>query len=165
MNRILIGSDKSGFFLKEAVKRYLKEKGYVVEDCGTQSVDDAIPYFEVAPIAAKKVAAGEYEKAILICGTGAGMAVVANKFKGVYAVACESAYSAEKARAINDANMMTMGGWIVGAEMGCQMAEKFLTTAFTENLEAWRQAFLKNAKVQVATMEAELYGASQEGKR
>ena len=101
--------------------------------------------------------AQEYSRAILICGTGAGMAVVANKFKGVYAVACESMYSAEKARAINDANVMTMGGWIVAEALGCQMAEIFLTAAFTQNLEPWRQEFLKNAKTEVSSIEDSIY--------
>lgn len=156
--KVLIGSDKSGFPLKEAVVAYLREAGYEVDDCGTKSMDAGIPYFEVASAAAEKMQRGEYERAILICGTGAGMAVVANKYQGVYAVACESLFAAEKARAINDANVMTMGGWIVAEMLGCKMAEKFLTTNFTDNLEEWRQAFLKNAKVQVAAIEEKIYG-------
>lgn len=158
MEKVLIGSDKSGFQLKEAVVACLTGLGYEVEDCGTRDLDHVMPYFEVAPIVAQKVQAGEASKAILICGTGAGMAVVANKYQGVYAVACESLYSAEKARAINDANIMTMGGWIVAEEMGCKMAEKFLTTNFTDNLEPWRQEFLKNAKIKVADIESGIYG-------
>ena len=155
--KVLIGSDKSGFPLKEAVCAYLREKGYEVDDCGTRSVEEALPYYQVAATAAKKMQAQEYSRAILICWTGAGMAVVANKFKGVYAVACESMYSAEKARAINDANVMTMGGWIVAEALGCQMAEIFLTTAFTQNLEPWRQEFLKNAKTEVSSIEDSIY--------
>lgn len=158
MKKILIGSDKSGFCLKEAIKKFLTEKGIEVEDCGTKSADLAMPYFEVASLAAGKIRDREYEKAILICGTGAGMAIVANKYRGVYAVACESIYSAEKARAINDANVLTMGGWIVAEEMGCKMAERFLDTDFTEGLEPWRQKFLKNAKVHVEEMETGIYG-------
>lgn len=158
MEKILIGSDKSGFPLKEAIVAYLTEKGYEVEDCGTKSMDAGMPYYEVAPIAAQKIQAGEYQKAILVCGTGAGMAVVANKYEGVYAVACESLYAAEKARAINDANILTMGGWVVAENMGCQMAEKFLTTNFTDNLEEWRKEFLKNAKIQVSEIETGIYG-------
>jgi len=157
MKKVIIGSDKSGFTLKEAVKAHLTEQGYEVEDCGTQSVDAPMPYYKVAPILAKKIQAGEFEKGILICGTGAGMAVVANKFQGVYAVACESVYAAEKCRAINDANIMTMGGWIVAPEMGIAMADKFMNTAFTENLEPWRQEFLKNAEKEVAAIEKEIY--------
>ena len=158
MSKLVIGSDKSGFQLKEAVKAHLLEQGHQVEDCGTQSLEAPLPYFSVAPIAARKVQAGESEKAILICGTGMGMAVVANKFKGVYAAVCESTYAAEKARAINDANILTMGGWVIGDILGCEMADTFLNTGFTENLEAWRQEFLKNARTQVARLEDEIYG-------
>lgn len=155
--KVLIGSDKSGFQLKEEIKAYLAEKGYTVTDCGTQDPDAPMPFFETAPIAAQKVQSGEFEKAVLICGTGMGMAIVANKYEGVYAACCESTYAAEKARAINDANVLTMGGWIVGGILGCEMAEKFLTTGFTENLEEWRQEFLKGAKQKVAAIEESIY--------
>lgn len=157
MEKIIIGSDKSGFPLKEAVKAHLLERGFEVEDCGTQSLEEGIPYFEVAPAVAKRIQAGEFARGILVCGTGAGMAVVANKYQGVYAVACESVYAAEKCRAINDANVMTMGGWIVAPELGVAMADKFLDTGFTDNLEEWRKEFLKNARVKVARLEETIY--------
>lgn len=157
MKKIVIGSDKSGFTLKEAVKAHLTELGYEVEDCGTQSIDTPKPYYLVAPVLAQKIQSGEYNKGVLICGTGAGMAVVANKYEGVYAVACESVYSAEKCRAINDANIMTMGGWIVAPELGIAMIEKFISTDFTDNLEEWRKDFLKNAKLEVAKIEKSIY--------
>ena len=154
---VLIGSDKSGFQLKEEVKAYLTEKGYTLTDCGTLDPEKPTPFFDVAPIAAAKIQSGEFERAILICGTGMGMAIVANKYKGVYAACCESTYSAEKARAVNDANILTMGGWIVGGILGCEMAEKFLSTAFTQNLEEWRQEFLKGAKLKVGAVEESIY--------
>lgn len=157
MKKIIVGSDKSGFILKEAVKAHLIELGYEVEDCGTRSEETAMPYFQVAPVLAKRVQAGEYEKGILICGTGMGMAIVANKFKGVYAAVCESTYAAEKARAINDANILTMGGWVTADVLGCEMVDKFLNTAFTQNLEEWRQVNLRNARIQVSKMEDEIY--------
>lgn len=157
MKKIIIGSDKSGFMLKEVVKKYLVQLGYDVTDCGTQSEKNGIPFFEVAPVLAKKVQAGEFEKGVLICGTGMGMAMVANKFQGVYAAVCESTYAAEKCRAINDANVLTMGGWLIAENLGCEMVDKFLNTAFTENLEDWRQVNLRKAKVQVQNMEKEIY--------
>ena len=157
MQKIIIGSDKSGFSLKEAVKAHLLERGVEVEDCGTRSLEAGIPYFEVAPVVAERVQSGEFSRGILICGTGACMAVVANKYRGVYAVACESVYAAEKCRAINDANVMTMGGWIVAPELGVAMVDKFLDTGFTDNLEEWRRDFLKNARVKVANLEETIY--------
>jgi ribose 5-phosphate isomerase B len=117
-----------------------------------------MPYFKVAPVAAEKIQAGEFDKGILICGTGMGMAVVANKFKGVYAAACESTYAAEKCRAINDANILTMGGWMIGSVLGCEMADKFLNTSFTQGLEPWRQEFLTNARTKVYEIEDGIYG-------
>lgn len=158
MKKIAIASDKSGFSLKESVKKHLIDQGYVVSDFGAPTLEESKPYFEVAPVVAKKVQAKEADFGILICGTGMGMAIVANKFKGVYAAVCESTYSAEKARAINDANILTMGGWMIGEILGCEMVDKFLNTAFTENLEEWRQTFLKNAREQVYKIESDIYG-------
>ena len=108
--KIAIGSDKSGFSAKEAIKAYLTEAGVAFDDLGTQDLEHVVPYYAVANKVAPLVQSGEYDKAVLICGTGAGMSVVANKFKGVYAVACEGVYSAKMARAINNANVLCMGG-------------------------------------------------------
>ena len=157
MKKILLGSDKSGYELKEAIKEHLAGKGYEVTDCGTTDINEPKGYFIVAPAAAEKVSRKEFEKAILICGTGMGMAIVANKYQGVYAAVCENTYAAEKARAINDANILTLGGWITGSIAGCDIADKFLGTGFTENLEEWRQEFLRNAREKVKGIEAEIY--------
>lgn len=157
MKKIMIGSDKSGFSLKEAIKEHLIAAGYEVNDCGTQNMENGRPYFEVAPLVAEAVQKGEYEKGILICGTGMGMALVANMYEGVHAACCESVYSAEKCRAINDANVLTMGGWIIAPELGIAMVDKFLNTEFTENLEPWRQEFLRNADLEVKKIERAIY--------
>ncbi|OGO79689.1 MAG: sugar phosphate isomerase [Clostridiales bacterium GWC2_40_7] len=156
--RIAIGSDKSGFYLKEAILKHLLEKGYEVDDFGTKSFENGIPYFEVAPVVAKKVQSGEYERGILICGTGMGMAVVANKYKGVYAAVVESVYAAAKCRAINNANILTMGGWMIADIMALEMVDAFLNTEFTHGLEEWRQVFLKNACKKVAESENGTFG-------
>jgi ribose 5-phosphate isomerase B len=155
--RLVIGSDKSGFVLKEAIKKHLLEKGYELSDIGTQNMDNGVPFFDVAPKAAKLIQSKEYERAILICGTGMGMAIVANKFQGVYAAVCESVYAAQKSRAINNANVLTMGGWVVGEIMAIDMVDTFLKTEFTEGLEEWRQEFLKKAIVKVDEIEKEIY--------
>jgi ribose 5-phosphate isomerase B len=157
MKKILLGSDKSGFPLKEAIKAHLLEQGYEIEDCGTIDENEPKGFFIVAPIAGEKVSKGEYERAILICGTGMGMAIVANKYKGVYAAVCENTYAAEKCRAINDANVLTLGGWITGEFVGCAIVDKFLQTDFTENLEEWRQEFLRTARAKVKEIEENIY--------
>ena len=156
--KIIIGSDKSGFTLKEAVKAHLIENGWEVEDCGTLDLDHVKPYFVRAPLLAERISSGEFEKGILICGTGAGMAIVANKYKGVYAMPCGDLYDARMCRAINDANVMTMGGWKLAPEVGIEMVDTFLSTEFTQGLEPWRQEFLKGAKVTVTEIEDKIYG-------
>ena len=155
--KLAIGSDKSGYYLKEAIKAHLTETGYQVDDLGTRDPEQGKPYFEVASTVAPLVQDGTYERAILICGTGMGMSIVANKYKGVYAAVCESTYAAEKCRAVNDANILTMGGWIIGEQLGCDMADRFLQTEFTHGLEEWRQAFLANAKGKVKELEEQIY--------
>ena len=103
--KVAIGSDKSGFAAKESIKALLSEAGISFDDLGTRDLEHVKPYYMVADEVAPLVAAGAYDRAILICGTGAGMSVVSNKYKGVYAVACEGVYSAKMARAINNANI------------------------------------------------------------
>ena len=156
--KIAIGSDKSGFSAKEAIKAYLTEAGADFDDLGTVSLDQVHPYYQVASEVAPKVQSGEYDRAILICGTGAGMSVVANKYKGVHAVACEGVYSAKMARAINNAKVLCMGGWIVGPEMAVEMTKTFLATEWCQDLEDWRAANMHKFAVQVAAIEDECYG-------
>ena len=156
--KIAIGSDKSGFAAKEAIKAYLTEAGVEFDDLGTQDLEHVMPYYAVASKVAPLVQSGEYEKAVLICGTGAGMCVVSNKFKGVYAVACEGVYSAKMARAINNANVLCMGGWIVGPEMAVEMTKTFLATDWCQDLEDWRAANMHKFAKQVSAIEDRIYG-------
>ena len=157
--KIAIGSDKSGFAVKEAVKAWLSENGYEADDLGTVDLNAVHPYYQVASEVAPLVQNGTYEKAVLICGTGAGMCVVSNKFKGVHAVACEGVYSAKMARAINNANVLCMGGWIVGPEMAIEMVKAFLNTAWCQDLEDWRAANMHKCAAKVAEIEDGIYGA------
>ena len=157
--KLAIGSDKSGFAVKEAVKAWLKENGFEADDLGTVDPSEVHPYYQVAAEAAPKIQDGTYDRAILICGTGAGMCVVANKFKGVHAVACESLYAAKMARAINNANVLCMGGWIVGPEMAIEMVKAFLATDWCQDLEDWRAANMHRFAAKVAEIEDGIYGA------
>ena len=156
--KIAIGSDKSGFSAKEAIKAYLTEAGIAFDDLGTTDLEQVHPYYQVASEVAPKVQDGTYDKAVLICGTGAGMCVVSNKYKGVYAVACEGVYSAKMSRAINNANVLCMGGWIVGPEMAVEMVKTFLATEWCQDLEDWRKENMKKFAVQVAAIEDSVYG-------
>lgn len=153
MGRLFLGSDKSGFKLKEGIKEFLVENNYDFDDIGTLDEENAFPFFEVAEKGAKALQNKEYDRGILICGTGMGMSIVANKHEGVYGAACESVYAAEKCRAINDANVLCMGGWLIGPVMGVEMAKVFLTTEFTQNLEDWRAKNLEKARIIVREIE------------
>ena len=156
--KIAIGSDKSGFTAKEAVKAWLIEAGVEFDDLGTVDLSEVHPYYQVASEVAPKIQDGTYEKAVLICGTGAGMAVVSNKFKGVYAVASEGVYSAKMARAINNANVLCMGGWIVGPEMAVEMTKTFLNTEWCQDLEDWRKENMKKFAAKIDELEDRIYG-------
>ena len=155
--KIAIGSDKSGFSVKEAIKGYLNEAGIEFEDLGTTDLEDVHPYYRVASDVAPKVQDGTFNKAVLICGTGAGMSVVSNKYKGVYAVACEGTYSAKMARAINNANILCLGGWIVGPELAIEMVKTFLSTEWCQDLEDWRAENMHKFAKQVSDIEDSIY--------
>ena len=141
---IAIGCDHGGFALKQEVMRHLDELGLAYKDFGTYS-EESCDYPIYGEAVARAVAAGECERGILICGTGMGMSLVANKFDGIYAACVESVYGAKMCRAINNANILTMGGWIIGPEMGVEMVKAFLNTGFTQDLEPWRAEFLTKA--------------------
>lgn len=155
--KIAIGSDKSGFAVKETVKAYLRDAGVDFDDLGTTDLNEVHPYYRVAAEVAPLVQQGAYDRAVLICGTGAGMCVVSNKFKGVYAVACESLYAAKMARAINNAQILCMGGWIVGPELAVEMVKTFLATDWCQGLEDWRAENMHKFVAQVEAIEDRIY--------
>lgn len=168
--RVAIGSDKSGFALKEALKAFLSsdeaaqagvEFDPVRDDLGTVDTADVHPYYRVAGDIAPRVQSGEYDRAVLVCGTGAGMSIVANKFKGVSAVACEGVYSARMARVINGAQILCMGGWIVAPEQGVEMARAFLAAETHVGIEEWRKDWLSAADAKVAELEEKNFGGTQ----
>lgn len=128
--RIVIGSDPFGYPLKEDLKRYLIELGHEPVDVGCQSPDEVIDYPDVAVDVATRIARGEFERGILVCGTGAGMAIVANKIAGVRAVCAHDPYSAERARKSNNAQVITMGAQIVGQALGRQLLDHWLASEF-----------------------------------
>ena len=121
-------------------------------DFGIPSEDQPAPYFEQAPKVAEAVAAGEAKKGILVCGTGQGMAIVANKYKNVYACVVDGVFSGERAKIINNANIITLGGWITAPFLGVQIVEAWLAMGFTQKME-FKKDFLTNAFDQVKKIE------------
>lgn len=127
---IAIGSDHGGFDLKEKVKAHLLEKGYEVKDVGCyEKVSVDYPTFGHA--VAKAVAAGECEKGIVICTTGIGISITANKTAGIRCALCSEPLSAKMTRLHNDANVLAMGAALVGDMMAMDIVDTFLGTAFS----------------------------------
>ena len=128
---IAIGSDHGGYELKEAVKKHLTEAGYEILDCGCDS-KESCDYPVYGKAVARKVQSGEAEKGILICGTGIGISITANKFKGIRAALCSDCFSAQATREHNDANILAMGARVVGEGLALKIVDTFLNTPFSE---------------------------------
>ncbi len=131
--KIAIGSDESGFQLKEVIREFLKEVTFVdiaeVKDFGVYDVNP-VDYPDVALQVAEAVAAGEFDRGILVCGTGIGMAIVANKVPGVRAAQVYDPYSAERARKSNDAQIITLGGLVTGPAVATSLIDIWLRSDF-----------------------------------
>ena len=126
---IALASDHGGYELKEAVKAELTAQGYECKDFGTYSTESC-HYPEFAAAAARSVASGECEKGIVICTTGIGISISANKVKGIRCALCGDTLSAEMCRRHNNANMLAMGAGIVGPNLAERMVDVFLSTEF-----------------------------------
>ena len=128
---IAIGSDHGGYDLKQVVVSYLEEKGIEYKDFGCYDKSSCdYPVFGKA--AAEAVASGECEKGIVICTTGIGISMVANKVKGVRCALCQDSFSAKMTRLHNDANVLALGGGIVGPNLALDIVETFLNTEFSK---------------------------------
>jgi ribose 5-phosphate isomerase B len=127
--KIVIGADHFGLPLKNVVRDYLIEKGYQVDDMGVAS-EEPVDYPDVGAAVAEVVGAGKYERGILICGTGAGMAIVANKVPGVRAVCINDPYTAERAVASNNAHIVTLGSQITGPAVAKKLIDIWLESEY-----------------------------------
>ncbi len=127
---IAIGSDHGGFDLKEAVKKHLIERGFEVKDCGTYNTDSC-DYPQFGKAVAKEVASGNAEKGIVVCTTGIGISITANKVKGIRCALCSEPLSAKMTRLHNDANVLALGGKMVGENLAFEITDTFLDTPFS----------------------------------
>ena len=127
MKKVAIGCDPNAKDLKEVIKKQLKELGHECEDFGSE---DTV-YANVAIKVAEAVAAGKYDRGILVCGTGIGMSIAANKVSGAYAALVADAYSAERARKSNNANIMTMGAFTTGLEHAKVLVRIWMEAEYT----------------------------------
>ena len=128
---IAIGCDHGGFELKEEIKKHLEERGLEYKDYGCNSTD-SVDYPEYGKKVAHTVADGECERGILICGTGIGISITANKVKGIRAALCTDCFMAEATRLHNDANILALGGRVVGMGLALKIVDTFLDTEFSD---------------------------------
>jgi len=128
--KIAAGADHGGYAIKEAVVRRLRSQGHEVVDVGTTSGDVSVDYPDFGHKVAAMVASGEAERGLLVCGTGLGICMSANRHRGVRAADCVTPYLAEMARRHNDANVLCLGGRTTGPSVAIQILDLFLSTPF-----------------------------------
>ncbi len=133
--KIAIGCDHGALALKESVKKVLAELGTEIDDIGTYT-EDSVDYPDIAEKVCEKVISGEADRGVVLCGTGIGISMAANKIKGIRCALCGEAYSARMARAHNDANVLALGGRVLGPEL----AGDIVRTFFTQEFEGGRHA-------------------------
>ncbi len=143
--KIAIGADHGGYTLKEDIKAWLDEQGYKSTDFGCGS-SDPVDYPEYALKVAHEVASGAYELGILVCGSGIGMSIAANKVPGIRAALCNDVYCAEHARRHNDANVITIGGRVVDRATALEIVKTFLATEFEGGRHQRRVDLIKQAE-------------------
>ncbi len=129
METILIGSDHAGFSLKNFLKEVMEQDGLQVVDVGC-AADISCDYPDYARLLCERIQSGEAARGVLICGTGLGMSMAANRFRGIRAALCTSEYQARMSRAHNDANVLIIGGRVTGVEMALSILRTWLETSF-----------------------------------
>lgn len=143
---LALGSDHGGFVLKEQIIKFLEKKNIPYKDFGCYDDVSSYNWAEMAHEPCKAVQAGECEKALLFCGTGIGISISANKHKGIRAAVCSDYFSAKYTRAHNDANVLCLGGRVVGAGLAVELVDVFLNTPFEGGRHKERIDYLKNVK-------------------
>ena len=140
--RIALGADHAGFPLKETIKKELERAGHEIEDWGTNS-EASVDYPDYARLVAERVARQEVDRGILLCGTGIGMAITANKVPGVRAANVSDEFGARLSRQHNDANVLTLGGRTVGPDLALSIVRAWLETQFEGGRHERRVAKIK----------------------
>ena len=129
--KLAIASEHAGFELKEQIISYLREKGYEIDDLGAKS-DEPIDYPNIAANLAEKVVTDEYNRGILICGTGIGMSIAAGKVPGARAGLCTNAFMAKLTSEHNNTNILCLGAWITGSKLSFNIVDAYLEAEFTK---------------------------------
>jgi ribose 5-phosphate isomerase B len=143
--KIILASDHAGLELRQALVALLQEKGLTFQDVGPTS-SESVDYPDFAKQVARAVAAGEYTHGVLVCGTGIGMSIVANKYRGIRAALCSTEFEARMAREHNDANILCLGQRVLGVGVAKGILEAFLATAFAGGKHARRVQMIREAE-------------------
>jgi len=149
VSTIALGADHAGYGLKEALKAWLINHGYQVLDLGTHSTE-SVDYPDYAALVAESVVDRKVERGLLICGTGIGMCMAANKVPGVRAALCGDLYTARMSREHNDANVLVLGGRLMGADMATDILQAWLETDFAAGRHARRGEKIADIEVRHA---------------
>jgi ribose 5-phosphate isomerase B len=157
--KIIMGADPAGFDLKNAIKENLLKKGYEITDIDP---DSPVLFQEVAANVARGVQSKEYERGIAICGTGMGVSIICNKHRGVYAALCESLYQARRAKTVNNTNVLCMGGFIIGNEMGIEMANAWLEAEHMSGLTTEMAKIVEKEYDELVEFEKNVYSSGGE---
>lgn len=153
--KIVIGCDHAAIEMKKAVTAMLEEKGYSVTDVGAFTTD-ACDYPDIAHALCEKIMSGECHRGFLICGTGIGMSLVANKHPGIRAACCSDLYSAELTRKHNDTNVLCFGARVIDTDTALRLAEIFVTTDFEKDTERHVRRVAKMAEIERNYMKSEV---------
>lgn len=153
----VIGSTRAGLALKRELIAHLERKGLAVDDVGMQEGGEFVPYHVSAAKVARAIAEGRADRGIIICGTGAGSTIVANKFKGVYAVHCTNSFEARKAASVNNANVLVLAEWLTPAPHACEIVDDWLSTRFGQGFEPAWQEFLLGCLNEIKALEDEQF--------
>ena len=156
--KIIMGADPAGFDLKNAIKEDLISRGYDVTD---YNPDAPVLFQEAARAVASRVQSKEYDRGIAICGTGMGVSIICNKHRGVYAALCESIYQARRSKIVNNTNVLCMGGFIVGHEMGREMARAWLEAEYMVGLDPEMAAIVGKEFKELGAFEEEMMGGAK----
>lgn len=155
-NKILIAADPLGKCLKDEVCNYLIQEGYEVTDIGSKEGVD-VTYYEVGDAIGKCISKKEFERAIIFCGSGMGVNIVANKHEGVYCGLCETVVTAKLCRIINNCNVLSLGALTTTPFLANKMVSAFLETEFAKNFDLADETFLEGAFKEIQELEKEVF--------
>jgi ribose 5-phosphate isomerase B len=155
--KIIIGSTRAGLTLKKELIAYLESKNFQVDDVGMKEGGEFVPYHKAAAAVARGVSEKQYEKGVIICGTGAGSVITAAKFKGVYPVHVVNAFTAQQAKAVNNCNVIVFGEWLTPPKHAFQLVDTWLETEFTDGVDDDWKIFLTNCVEEIGELENEQF--------